>query len=295
MRVMFDSITAADIPASAEIVGGYVEGKWKWTAEDWARFPDAVKVTIAVWAADADVLDVELGDATPDMAPDWIRRQQARGLAVPTVYCNLSTWPAVRQACAGLTFDPWIAEYGIPGTPSYGRPHLLPDMAATQYADPAAGSGGHYDLSLCADHWPRHAPKVEDMPNNIIAVGDKSPIDPRGEGATYRVVDWPMGPKYYLGTEAQVKAFESEGLPRKIVNQFVLDELLDATTDHYARVDPARSEQLVRDLKAELDQLAAARPIAAPTTPSGVSLLPLDLAPLLAKVDALSKHLGVPA
>lgn len=186
---MYDSITAADIPADAAGVAGYVEGSWKWTAADWARFPRARKVTIAVWAADAYALDVEKGDATPEMAPDWIRRQQARGLAVPSIYCNDSTWPAVQAACAGLSYDLWIAEYGRPGTPSYGRPHLAPGSAATQYADPAAGSGGHFDLSLCEDWWPRGVEMLD--PNDPVVVDLRNKlgdlqyyIDPGPPGAT---------------------------------------------------------------------------------------------------------------
>jgi hypothetical protein len=156
-KTMYDAVNASAIPANAEIVAGYVEGRYAWSAADWARFPNAVKVTIAIWNADADVLDIETGDATPAMGPAWVARQRARG-AFPTVYCNTSTWPAVQSALSaagfvnGTHYDWWAARYT-------GQPHLEPGSAATQYADP-----GPYDLSLCQDYWPRTG--VPDLTND---------------------------------------------------------------------------------------------------------------------------------
>src|SRR5581483_10825841 len=74
---MYDSVTAWQIPPDAPAVAGYVDGMYCWSAQDWARFPNALKVTIATSAAhDAMVLDVERWDATPDEAPGWIARQR---------------------------------------------------------------------------------------------------------------------------------------------------------------------------------------------------------------------------
>src|SRR5947209_2784972 len=148
MRTMYDSVTAADIPSDAKVVAGYINGRYAWSEADWARFPSAQQVRITITAAtnDGDVLDVEQGDATPDEAPGWIRARQAAGLAVPTIYCSRSVLPTVRAVCDGLRYDVWTADYT-------GVPHLGDGSAATQYADPAFGSGGHYDVSLCADWW----------------------------------------------------------------------------------------------------------------------------------------------
>jgi hypothetical protein len=88
------------------------------------------------------------------MAADWLRRRQAANYPdLPVVYCGLANMPAVQAACSGLDYVIWSASYGMPGTPSYGQPHIDDGAGATQYADPAAGSGGHYDLSLCQDDW----------------------------------------------------------------------------------------------------------------------------------------------
>lgn len=152
---MYDSVTAADIPPDATIVAGYCNGRYQWAADDWARFPNAEHVTISVYAWDdaGDVLDVEPGDAEPREAPAWIRMRQSSGLAIPTIYCGQSAIAAVRKACKGLTFDIWSAHYT-------GVPHLDDGCVATQYADPAMGSGGHYDLSQVIDEWPRGRTQV---------------------------------------------------------------------------------------------------------------------------------------
>jgi hypothetical protein len=146
---MYDSITAADIPANAEMVAGYVDGLYRWSDSDWARFPRAVKIRIAVFAStnDGHVLDVEPGNATPAQARGWILMRQAAGLTRPTIYCSRSDRAAVESACAGLAYDLWIAAYDLI------IPTLLPGTVATQYVDPTYGSGGHYDKSLVRDDW----------------------------------------------------------------------------------------------------------------------------------------------
>src|SRR4051812_12158924 len=98
MRTMYDSVNAGAIPRDAALVAGYLApSRYAWSAADWARFPHAVKVRIAIFADvdDGHVLDVEPGDATPAEAPGWVKRRRAAGID-PTVYCNASTWPTVR-------------------------------------------------------------------------------------------------------------------------------------------------------------------------------------------------------
>lgn len=167
MRTMYDSITAADIPATATIVGGYVNGTFQWSAADWARFPNAVHVRFATRAGvnDGNVLDIERGDATPAEAPGWVTMRRAAGID-PSVYCNTSDWPAVRAAFAAA---------GVP-EPHYmvahydGVANIPAGAVAKQYInDPA--SGGHYDLTCVADHWPGidptppTPPQEDDMPS----------------------------------------------------------------------------------------------------------------------------------
>lgn len=152
-RTFYDSTNPAAIPSNAAGVGGYVDGAYKWSAGDWARFPNAVHVRIACFAFtdDGHVLDVESGCSSPADAPQWVQRRRAAGVD-PTVYMSESAWGSVRQAFTSRgVAEPhyWVAWYD-------GRPDLstVPGAVAKQYADPAAGSGGDYDVSVVADYWP---------------------------------------------------------------------------------------------------------------------------------------------
>jgi len=147
MRTFYDAITPANIPTNAQGVCGYVDGKYAWKAADWARFPHAVKVRIAVFSStnDGHVLDVEPGCSTPANAPGWVVRRRKAGID-PTVYCSLSQWPVVRAAFAAAKVTQphwWIAAY--PGN----GPALYPGSVAHQYANP-----GPVDISVVADYWP---------------------------------------------------------------------------------------------------------------------------------------------
>jgi hypothetical protein len=150
VRTMYDAVTAANIPADARMVAGYIDRikLIPWSTEDWARFPRAVKVTIVKKADtnDGHVLDVELGDAKPGEAPGWARMRREAG-AVPTVYCNLATWPEVRSAfsSAGVA-EPhyWIAHYD-------GDPTIPDGAIAKQYLGNVAPG---YDVSSVLDYWP---------------------------------------------------------------------------------------------------------------------------------------------
>jgi len=146
-RTFYDAIHPANIPTNAQGVAGYVDGRYAWTAADWARFPHAVKVRIAVFSSTADghVLDVEPGCSTPANAPGWVVRRRAAGVD-PTVYCSLSQWPVVQAAFAAARVpEPhwWVAAY--PGS----GPNLYPGSIAHQYANP-----GPVDISVVADYWP---------------------------------------------------------------------------------------------------------------------------------------------
>lgn len=147
MRTMYDSVTPGNIPADAQMVAGYVDGAYAWSAADWARFPAAVHVPIAVFPSTNDgvVLDVEQGDATPQQAPGWVQMRRAAGVD-PTVYCSESAWPAVQAAfkAAGVAQPHyWVAAYP-------GEGAVVPAGAvAHQYQD-----AGPYDLSVVVDYWP---------------------------------------------------------------------------------------------------------------------------------------------
>jgi hypothetical protein len=148
-RILYDGINtdAHLIPANAQMVAGYVDGLYAWSDADWARFPNAVKIRIAVFADtnDGHVLDCEPGNNTPAESVDWVLMRRKAGVE-PTVYCGRNTWwPQIRAAFAARAVpEPhyWVADY------STGQ--QIPSGAiALQYADM-----GSYDLSVVADYWP---------------------------------------------------------------------------------------------------------------------------------------------
>jgi hypothetical protein len=159
-RTMYDAVNAANIPSSATTVAGYIDTIHIpcWTAADWARFPKAVKVRIAKKPTtnDGHVLDVETGDATPAQAPGWVAMRRRAGVD-PSVYCNASTWPAVRAAftAAGVAQPHyWIAEYD-------NNPTIPAGAVAKQYR-----STSTLDYSVVADTWPG----VDDTQEDNVAI-----------------------------------------------------------------------------------------------------------------------------
>lgn len=197
MRTMYDAVTAANIPRSAAMVAGYIDRikLAPWTAADWARFPSAVKVEIVKKASTnaGHVLDVEIGDATPAEAPGWVRMRRAAG-ADPTVYCNTSTWPAVRAAFqAAHVAEPhyWVAVYD--GDPKWRDGWAAAGVVAKQYGGNVPGG---YDLSSVADHWPGvdPAPTQEDdmpyTPEQLKDIGKQSIYEARTDPGNRNVLDF---------------------------------------------------------------------------------------------------------
>lgn len=134
----YDSTNPYNIPEDAAAVFGYIDGLYAWSTAQWNRFPNAVKKTIAVFASNnADILDVEKGDATALEVPAWVVRQRNRGVE-PTIYCSRigspgEGWPDVRDALAAAGVpEPhyWIADYTDPPVS-----HMVPGSAATQWTD----------------------------------------------------------------------------------------------------------------------------------------------------------------
>lgn len=149
-RLMYDSTKAADIPADATMVAGYIDGVNPWSTADWARFPTAVKVRIArnSLTDDGDVLDVETGDAIPTWVPGWLRLRRAHGLT-PVVYVNRANQGAVLSACIAAGVAPplcWLSTLD-------GSKPWAAGVVAIQYAGQAI-TGQHYDLSEVSDQWP---------------------------------------------------------------------------------------------------------------------------------------------
>jgi len=131
---MYDSTRPSAIPADATVVALYRNGRYAATQEQGNQFPMRLWIDVLGTAAqNASILDIETGDATPETVLSWVpARQQFHPYSVARLYCDLSTWPAVKGYVAQLDQSQramvryWIAN-------PTGLPHLVPGSDATQY------------------------------------------------------------------------------------------------------------------------------------------------------------------
>jgi hypothetical protein len=134
---MYDAVTPGNIPTSAQVVAGYIDGAYAWKSEDWARFPDAEKVLITVNGdLRGNVADVENGDMTPASALRWIQAKQGKGIGGCTIYCSRDNLSSVLSACHGHAYYIWVADWTDSAHPVSGT-------VATQYSN----VDNAYDLS----------------------------------------------------------------------------------------------------------------------------------------------------
>lgn len=151
---MYDSVNLAMIPANPPAVAGYVGGHWPNYPEVVTRFPKAKHLSIAVAALeDAEVLDVESGDATVAQIDPWFRRQKSRGIKRPVIYTSVSNAAAVVTALAHSGFPRtsyrlWTAHYTGKAHRCAKECGFAGQADATQYDDHALGRD--LDVSLCA-------------------------------------------------------------------------------------------------------------------------------------------------
>lgn len=161
MRLMYDSVDADAIPADAEVVGGYVDGRYAWSVADWNRFPSATKVRISAVGTNinAHVFDVEVGCIWPPakVVPLVVA---ARKLGIdPTVYVNeRNDWGPTRAAfdAAGVAQPHYlVANYDGVRDPQTGKwtASVPAGAIGKQFAHPPM-IGIHVDLSYVADYWP---------------------------------------------------------------------------------------------------------------------------------------------
>lgn len=192
---MYDSTSPSDIPADAQMVAGYADGAYVWRQADWDRFPTAAKVTISTQPGStiADVLDVELGDATPSDAARWVQARTDAGFLRPTVYCARSSMSTVAAALSGMKYELWVADWT-------GQPHAIEGAVAVQYANPST-SGGHFDLSVVYDDfWPLTDPST-------------SPGEPMDLDTARSIVHVTLAMNDLLGDQEQVDAYASRMVP----------------------------------------------------------------------------------
>jgi hypothetical protein len=186
MRLMYDSVNPPAIPQNAAMVAGYVNGPWAWTAAEWELFPHAAKVQISVRAnfPGGHVLDVEPGDATPAEAPSWVFMRRQAGLVMPTIYCNLSTWPTVRNEFLRRRMpEPqyWIAHYD-------GQFNIPPGAIAKQYLPNYQGT----DHSAVADFWPGVDAALAPVANGESDMLERRAVVPTDDG-THTTRVWLSG------------------------------------------------------------------------------------------------------
>ena len=142
---MLDSIGADQLPAGdAFFYAGYVDGDFADYDAIRTRFPHAQVLSIAVFASnDAECLDIESGDATPDEAAGWYFRQKTRGVERPCLYASADAMeqdvlPALNAAGIGRSsVRLWSAHYT--GTPHICGPStcglMSIDADGCQYTD----------------------------------------------------------------------------------------------------------------------------------------------------------------
>ena len=223
MRLMYDGINtdAHLIPATAQLVAGYVDGLYAWSAADWARFPNAVKVRIAVFATtdDGHVLDCEPGNATPAESVDWVLMRRKAGVD-PTVYCGKNTWWGEIRAAFQARGVPephyWVADYSVNQT----SPAIPAGAIALQYTDT-----GPYDLSVVADHWPGIDPKPappstpEDTDMILHSITGSTEVWALSGGLYWHVAD-----------PASLGAYHAAGIPQVTVSAAEHQDILGAVS-----------------------------------------------------------------
>ena len=156
-RIMRDSTTATDIPiAGTDIAAGYINGNTAWSIKDFARFPVHATIDVNGSNTGADILDVEIGDASVSTAVSWVsaKRRAQPSHYPPIIYCNRSTLTSLFNAMASHSlkivtdFRLWIAT--LDGTKTVAD---MTGVTAIQYAGEAQ-THHHYDESIVYDnHW----------------------------------------------------------------------------------------------------------------------------------------------
>jgi len=189
---MYDAVNALAIPESANaenvIVAGYINGKYAWSASDWARFPKAVRLRIDVLGNDplgSDILDVEPGNlGTPiispgmsleevehiwellcDAAATWVETRHSKGIQ-STCYVQESRKNQLANKLQGKSLF-FMAQWGI--KQSEAEALLRGAECAIQFENTPG-----YDVSVALDNWhpaPSAAPKPPAEPEAPYITG----------------------------------------------------------------------------------------------------------------------------
>ena len=163
MYSMFDSIDVSQIPRTAKAAAGYVDGRWPtfFKLRAWCQQAAAAGrlLSIAVFPKDgADALDIENGDATPDQAPAWVKRQLAAGKNRPGVYSSVSEMVRVLKVLEASGIN--RKDVRVITAHYTGKPHLCSSKCwpgftgkadATQWRNAKQDpKGRNLDTTLCS-------------------------------------------------------------------------------------------------------------------------------------------------
>lgn len=155
-RTMYDGINSdakaiSQIIKAGDLVAGYIDGDYEWSAADWALFPHNTHVEIAAHPTTNDGI---IGDGPPDNGTwpqwvSWVVKRRAAGKD-PWIYTNESSWPTAKQAFKDADVaEPhwWIAHYDNDRTIPAGA--LMKQFEETP----------KWDTSSCASYLPGIDPK----------------------------------------------------------------------------------------------------------------------------------------
>lgn len=172
--VMYDDVTASLIPADAQYIAAYADGRYENLAEVKKRFPNATVLKIDVRASfrNGDVLDVETGDAINSEAPGWFKARKGHtDSPKPILYTSASNVASLIQTMrkAGIPrtdYFVWSAHYS-------GKQHICglntcgyPKADGTQWTDRSHNRS--LDESLMEDYMFPKASKPATAFDNLI-------------------------------------------------------------------------------------------------------------------------------
>lgn len=173
----------------ADVLFGYVDGMWATWAElrALAEGLPVHLVSIAVFADhDADILDIEPGNATNSDAPKWVRRQIARGAWRPGLYTSVSNVDALVYTLAGAGLNRgdyrlWTAHYGqgehVCGPVTCHQTQITAD--GTQWTDRAHGRSldqSHLTASFFPPTHPASSGELMQQPGYLAPGPGPTPI-----------------------------------------------------------------------------------------------------------------------
>ena len=138
---IYDSVTPGALPSS-QPAAVYADGAYAASSSQVAGHHSVLWIDTNGSDPNANVLDVEPGDATPAGAATWVQAHLAKQPhSVAIIYTMRSDWSAVQDAVGGLpSWEQSHVRYWI-ADPT-GVPHVVPGSSATQWY-----WGSSYDIS----------------------------------------------------------------------------------------------------------------------------------------------------